>query len=143
MKKSFTLLELVIVIVIIGILATLGFSQYYPLRERALDKEAEANLKLILAAERIWRMEDNSNDYYVSAGADAQAHILAINHDLKLCLSAADNRNWNYSAVADNTADPKTCCIQATRNGSDGRSWHIHSSTTAIPDPQPESDVCS
>lgn len=141
MEKSFTLLELVVVIVIIGILATLGFSQYYPLRERALDKEAEANLRLILAAERIWRMEDNSNDYYDSGAVNPQA-ILNINQNLRLFLPAAPNRNWDYTAVADNIADPNTCCIQATRTGSDGRSWHIRSPTTAIPDPQPETDTC-
>lgn len=40
MKKGFTLLELIIVIVILGILATLGFSQYTKMVERGRAAEA-------------------------------------------------------------------------------------------------------
>ena len=57
MRRGFTLTELIITIIIIGILVTLGLSQYFPLRERAYDKEATTNLKLISAAEKIYRME--------------------------------------------------------------------------------------
>ena len=40
MKKGFTLLELVIVIIIIGVLATLGFAQYVRMVEKARGAEA-------------------------------------------------------------------------------------------------------
>ena len=40
MKKGFTLLELIVVIIIIGILATLGFSQYTRMIERSRGAEA-------------------------------------------------------------------------------------------------------
>jgi len=44
MKKGFTLLELIIVIIIVGILATLGFVQYASVIERGRFAEARANL---------------------------------------------------------------------------------------------------
>ncbi|MDD5156229.1 MAG: prepilin-type N-terminal cleavage/methylation domain-containing protein, partial [Candidatus Omnitrophica bacterium] len=40
MKKAFTLLELIVVIVILGILATLGYTQYSKLMERQRQSEA-------------------------------------------------------------------------------------------------------
>lgn len=44
MKKGFTLLELIIVIIIVGILATLGFVQYASVIERGRFAEARGNL---------------------------------------------------------------------------------------------------
>ncbi len=44
MKKGFTLLELIVVIVILGVLATLGFTQYGRMVERARGAEARAIL---------------------------------------------------------------------------------------------------
>jgi type IV pilus assembly protein PilE len=42
MRKGFTLLELIIVIIIIGVLATLGFVQYSTVIEKARGAEARA-----------------------------------------------------------------------------------------------------
>ena len=47
MKKGFTLLELVVVIIIIGILATLGFAQYTRMMERARGAEGRSVLGAI------------------------------------------------------------------------------------------------
>lgn len=48
MKKGFTLLELIIVIIIIGVLATLGITQY----SRAIEKGRSAEAKSILGSLR-------------------------------------------------------------------------------------------
>lgn len=106
MRRGFTLTELVIVIIIIGILVTLAATHYGGTRERAFDREATANLKLIQAALRVYRMEGgaffNSSDNTV------------INRDLKLSLQTANPR-WNYQV---DTAG----CGQATRTGG-ARAW--------------------
>lgn len=44
MRKGFTLLELVIVIIILGILVSVGLATYSNMRERAVRAEAKANL---------------------------------------------------------------------------------------------------
>lgn len=113
-NNSLTLLEILIVTIIIGILSTLGFVNYARIKEDAIDKEARSNLKLIQAAEKIYRVE--TNRYYPASGG--QSDIDTINNKLKLSLPSGSTRNWNYRVWS-------TGCSRATRNGGDGRSWFL------------------
>lgn len=105
-ETAFTLMELITVLVIIAVLATLGITQYMPVRERAFDREVEANLRLIAAGERIWRMEDANTQYR------ACANTVAVNTDLRLSLPT-NNPNWNYQVFT--YAGNTDFCAQATR----------------------------
>ena len=51
MKKGFTLLELIVVIIIIGVLATLGFTQYTKMVEKGRTAEAKTVLGQLRTAE--------------------------------------------------------------------------------------------
>jgi prepilin-type N-terminal cleavage/methylation domain-containing protein len=118
MRHGFTLLELLVVLIIIGVLSTLGITHYGGIREQAMDKEAIANVMLIMSAERIYRMEEDGHLWFISAD------IGQLNEHLKLSLTAGNNRNWSYAA--NSVSGPvSSVCVEARRNGADGRSWRM------------------
>ena len=109
MKKAFSLLELIIVVVIMGIAASFAIPSYFKTREHALGKEASSNLKLIAAAERIYRMEQGT--YYPPSGTESG--IDNINTNLRLLIVET---NWDYSILG----GVNSFTAHADRNGSGG-----------------------
>ena len=57
MKKGFTLLELVVVIIILGILAALGLTQYAKMVEKGRTAEAKTVLGTLRTAEAAYNLE--------------------------------------------------------------------------------------
>lgn len=128
MKKGFTLLELIIVVVIIGVLVSFAAPQFATTKEKALEQEAKANLNLIMAAEKIYRMEQGQYYHYNTstfAHSNSQEIIIAINNDLKLQIPSSTGRSWDYDLVIDNTVTPQTACAQAIRVNDANRNWHL------------------
>lgn len=115
-EKSFTMMELCVVLVIVGVLATIAVTQYGAAREQAFDREARANLLLIQTAERVYAL-DNGGAFY-----DDDDEI-DMNNELGLSLTTT-NMIWDYSMEVDNVAVPPEFCIQATRVAG-GRTWRI------------------
>lgn len=88
-----------IVMIIIGILATLAVNQYIPVRERAIGREAISVLRLIAAAERIYRMEIGG--YYPPVALSPVITSGDINANLKV---SVNENNWDY-AISSNTSN--------------------------------------
>ena len=61
---SFTLIEMLVVLVIIATLAALAWPNYMAIKEKTLNREAKATLALIRAAEKVYKMEEGF--YYPS-----------------------------------------------------------------------------
>jgi len=120
--RSFSLLELVIVIVIVGILATLGIYPYISSRERALGDEARVNLQLIAAAERVWKMESATNAYTAcsclcAGNAVTCCNELAAGCNIFLRLSL-NTQNWTYTVTGvAGTGAAAVFTATATRTG--------------------------
>ncbi|UCD15871.1 MAG: prepilin-type N-terminal cleavage/methylation domain-containing protein [Candidatus Omnitrophota bacterium] len=88
LSKGFTLLELIIVVVILGIIASMGMPTYKKAVERVRCAEAIAHLKIIQAKEQMEKLE--INNYVSCAGTDSCRSLL----DLDL-----PGENWNYSVT--------------------------------------------
>ncbi|MDD5255182.1 MAG: prepilin-type N-terminal cleavage/methylation domain-containing protein [Candidatus Omnitrophica bacterium] len=122
-----TLTEILTVIIIIAILAALALPQFATTRERALSKEAKANLKIIDAAEKIYRMEVGF--YYPYSGSKTDP--VEINSDLKL--SVTEN-NWDYAISG---GSGSSYVATADRQGSGGYSNCVYTVTDGSSEPTP------
>jgi prepilin-type N-terminal cleavage/methylation domain-containing protein len=111
MKKGFTLLELIIVIIILGVLATLGFTQYGRMIERARGAEARGicgDIRKFAAAFRLEHGDINTMvDNDVNIGPDTDQIPGAC-------------RGTHYFSYAIGVADP-TVTITATRCDASGK----------------------
>ncbi len=111
-KGGFTLLELIIVIIIIGILATLGFTQYARMIERARGAEAKSILGDLRKKAAAYRLEHGTVTGLVAADVDISANAgdtpsaCAVSH--------------YFSYAVTNAADPSVT-FTATRCGAGGK----------------------
>ena len=90
-QKAFTLLELIIVIIIIGVLATLGFTQYSKVVESTRLAEAKAMIGSMrqLATEYYWKNGSLAGIQYADVGVDNN------------CTSSNFYRYWIGSRTSD------------------------------------------
>ena len=90
-NRTFTITELLIVLVVIGVLATLAVTQYGSYRERVVDREAFAVLRLMQQAQRIYLMENDA--YYPMGGITSETDTTALNNNLRIYLN---EESWDY-----------------------------------------------
>ena len=125
-----------IVIAIIALIFSLALPNYNKAKEQNLDREAQRNLLLLQAAQKIYFME---NGEFLSAPDTAPGHLQAINTNLKLSLSQQEPLFWDYFIKANNGAIPKSYCAEAKRvSGGRTQSWHIDNTKN-----ETESGPCS
>ena len=114
LNKGFTLAEILVVLVIIGVLAALMWPNYTAIKEKTLNREAKATLALIRAAEKIYRMEEG---FYYPDPSGTVSDVSSINQYLRVSLPSA-NRNWEINVHSSNTTGT------SARVGG-GRVWSI------------------
>ncbi|MDD5136681.1 MAG: prepilin-type N-terminal cleavage/methylation domain-containing protein [Candidatus Omnitrophica bacterium] len=122
--RGVTLIEILVVIIIIGVLVALALPNYGPMKEHSVGKEAQASLKLIAAAEKIYRME--MGFYYPYGGPSNDT--TAINQFLRLSLY---DTNWFYNV----SATTGTFNAVAQRRSGACNYTITHTTTDPLPNP--------
>jgi prepilin-type N-terminal cleavage/methylation domain-containing protein len=99
-QYGFTLIELMIVVVIIGILAALAIPRYSQSAVRAKQGEAKLVLKQICTNQMLYKAESPTNSYW---GTGATANSTAPNAFSVIDIQIAPNARYSYTiAVAGN-----------------------------------------
>lgn len=139
---GFTFVEVVVVIVLVAVVATISFPGFTKSREHAIGREAKTNLQRIAEAEKNYRLEREK--YYPETNT-TKSDITEINNELRTYMrNAADSTtlDWTYS-ISSSTASGggEDYLAIATRKSSVGAPYSNcqYYITNGMDDPLPNS----
>lgn len=95
-SKGFTLIELMIVVVIVGILAALAIPRFMQSSTKTKQSEAKLILKQIYINERTYRQQSTVNSYYIPAGPASAANPNALS---TIWIEIMANAKYTYTIV--------------------------------------------
>lgn len=126
LKQAFTLLELIIVIVIVGVLATLGMISYRTTIEKSRGAEAKANLSLLRKMQFAYYLE---YDRYSSGGIITELGLPAgIGYD---CSALGEEHYFKYRCLANGTCYAYRC-ITGGKPPPSGTGYSIYLTTIGV-----------
>lgn len=117
--KSFTLLEIIIVVVIVGVLASFAVPQFLGAAQKSRDRLAQSQLALIQKAEQMVKVEQK---VYLAC-----VNTAACDTALRLDIPPAASGYWDYSVVLSGWPVGSDFCAQAANPAVP--SWFISSAS--------------
>lgn len=102
---GFTLVELLLVMVVLGVLATIAIPKFNKTRERAFVSSMKSDLRNLATAQEAYYSEGNNFRYTTSLGALG----LQVSSGVDVSIGAADSRGW--SATASHAASATECAL--------------------------------
>jgi type IV pilus assembly protein PilA len=124
--RGFTMIELLVVVVIIGILVAIAVPVYLNYRKGAANKSAASDVRgAITAVEQYYT--DNGNTYPADkTGAEGENVVLAAAGGTEQTITVSPGNTLGYKNTSTGTAASYTICAQ---NG-DGKQVYVYNSTT-------------
>lgn len=129
LKRGFTLIELMVVIVIIGILATLGLVTYRNALIRSRDSRAIGGVKDIISALEQQKAADGINAYYKNIGSGGEC---TVNTSISTDYSVPDGNPNPYTCTAAGVVGSRSayCVSVLMENDKNGNCGGCTSATT-------------
>ena len=105
-NRGFTLIELLIVVVIIGILAAIGITNFGNSKERAMVAAMKTDLRNLVSAEEAYF--SNGQTYY---GGAVPSAAMPFDPSQNVTITLSDVSAGGWAASATHTYTTKTCAI--------------------------------
>ena len=99
--KGFTLLELLVTMVIIGIISSIAIPQYAEYKQRAFDTQAEAELRHVAIAEEVYFIDSES---YLSCEDSECEDLPGINRISTGIAISIEAEDYSFTGTSSHTA---------------------------------------